>query len=217
MLPVNEIFQTMQSEAAFTGTPAIFIRLQGCPVGCSWCDTKHTWKVDTQSIRPVADIIAKETDSYLFAEMTCSEILEEVQRYEARHIVITGGEPCLYDLTDLTSTLIDSDYSVQIETSGTHKVKAHAGTWVTVSPKIGMDVPVIHQPLAMASEIKMPIGKPADVDNLQNQVIPYLSKSCKIWLQPLSANKKATQLCIDSATKMGWKVSIQIHKFIGLR
>ena len=67
MIRVNEIFFTIQGEAAFTGTPAIFVRLQGCAVGCGWCDTKHTWSTNEKEetdreINLIVNSICKDLD-----------------------------------------------------------------------------------------------------------------------------------------------------------
>ncbi|MCC5853615.1 MAG: 7-carboxy-7-deazaguanine synthase QueE, partial [Alkalimonas sp.] len=140
MYKVNELFETIQGEGSYTGCPAIFIRLQGCPVGCSWCDTKHTWTVDPAQQIPVQDVLAKTTDTEGWCSLSAEAVLAEFQRqgYRARHVVITGGEPCLYDLNRLCELLHQQGYSTQIETSGTFEIKAPIETWVTVSPKVNM-------------------------------------------------------------------------------
>lgn len=216
--PVNEIFETIQGEAAYTGTPSVFLRLQGCPVGCAWCDTKHTWDVLPSDVIPIATMTNKVEDEPTYSNMTTEDVLRLLNDFKARHIVITGGEPCLYDLTELCDALTLSGYSVQIETSGTHEIKTNDATWVTVSPKIGMKggYEIVPTAIARANEIKFPIGKQADVDLLQN-LIAYYKIKVPVWLQPLSQSPKATQLCIDKATAHGWKLSIQTHKFLGIR
>ena len=105
--PINEMFQTLQGEGYFTGVPAIFIRLQGCPVGCAWCDTKHTW--DKLADREVSlfSILAKTKESDKWGPASSEDLLAIIGRqgWTARHVVITGGEPCIHDLTPLTSLL----------------------------------------------------------------------------------------------------------------
>ena len=215
-LPINEVFETVQGEAKFTGTPSVFIRLQGCPVGCAWCDTKHTWEM-TGKVIPIKSMIDKTEDTDCYSEMSIPEIMEMLKEYRANHIVLTGGEPAMYDLTELTTELIASGYSVQLETSGTFEIKVHAGTWITVSPKVDMagGLKVLDSCIEIADEIKFPVGKLKDVENLKE----LLQKTtCEdIWLQPLSQSEKATKLCIEQATINNWNISIQTHKFIGVR
>ncbi|CAB4133803.1 NrdG Organic radical activating enzymes [uncultured Caudovirales phage] len=218
--PVNEIFQTIQGEATYTGTPAIFIRMQGCPVGCGWCDTKHTWEVDPEfKVEPIRMLI-KRDDTLQYADMSVENIYAAIKDFDARHVVITGGEPCLYDLTSLTDFLIDKEYLVQIETSGTHEIICNDWTFVTVSPKIDMagGFKILESAIARADEIKFPVGKSADIDKLIELITempPHPSTT--IWLQPLSQNSKATKICVESAIKCGWRISIQTHKYMGVR
>lgn len=197
LYPVTELFETLQCEASMVGTPAVFIRLQGCDVGCPWCDTKYSWQADGRN------------------PMTADDILKQCQQYRARHAVITGGEPCQFDLTELTDTLIDAGFAVQIETSGTYPVRANRLTWVTVSPKVGMRRRVLPEVIERADEIKHPVGKQQDIDNLLDVLTHATTKI--IWLQPLSQSQKATALCVDAAIANGWKVSFQVHKYAGLR
>ena len=114
ILPVNEIFNTIQGEAYWTGTPSTFVRLQGCPVGCPWCDTKHTWVVKPEMEEPAVRVLQKERDSETYGMMTVEQIVGQCHR---DHVVLTGGEPCMYDLYDLTNALRSENKTVQIETS----------------------------------------------------------------------------------------------------
>lgn len=137
MYKLNEVFETIQGEGVFTGVPAIFVRLQICPVGCSWCDTKQTWSAEPQDFTTLDCIMAKTGDSPLWTEIDAQGIVSllQDQGYTAKHVVITGGEPCIYDLRPLTQALEASSYQCQIETSGTSEIQATEATWVTVSPK----------------------------------------------------------------------------------
>jgi len=217
--PVNEVFESIQGEASFTGTPSVFIRLQGCPVGCSFCDTKHTWEVKEEKVMSIKPMLQKVEDSENFAYMHLMDILIMLKNYKAKHIVLTGGEPCLYDLENLTGSLIANGYSVQIETSGTYEIKCHPDSFITLSPKINMagKMEVLHGNYLLADEIKFPVGKQTDIEVIKEKVLPYARKDPSIWLQPLSQSNKATALCIREATNNGWKISIQTHKFIGVR
>lgn len=221
MLPVNEVFETIQGEATYTGTPAVFIRLQGCPVGCPWCDTKHTWFIKAEEKTDVDTILAKEQDAETFAEAEAVDLLNLVKsQFRARHIVITGGEPCLYDLTDLTRAFIDAGYSVQIETSATHEIRCDERAFVTISPKIKMPggLKILPNAVARANEIKHPVGKARDVERLKQEVLSLAPDAAtNVWLQPLSQSKRATAVCVDLATENGWRISVQTHKYIGVR
>ncbi|WP_221073991.1 7-carboxy-7-deazaguanine synthase QueE [Agarivorans aestuarii] len=220
VLPVNEVFETIQGEGFHTGVPAIFVRLQGCDVGCSWCDTKHTWQVlDADKVEPEL-IIGASGDTARWAHLTAVQLLEQFQAlYKAKHVVITGGEPCMYDLTELSSTLIEAGYSVQIETSGTYPVKVADKAWVTVSPKVDMKGGkiVIEQALERANEIKHPVARERDLTNLKN-LLAGMSKNLDVLvcLQPISQQQRATDLCIEACIENNWRLSLQTHKFIGI-
>ena len=220
-LPVNEVFESIQGEATYTGTQSVFIRLQGCQVGCAWCDTKHTWDVEIpEKVLMPSLMLAKTEDSPYFSQMAIPDIMAMLDEFEARHIVITGGEPCMYNLVNLTESIIASGRSCQVETSGTYPIQVSRRTWVTLSPKLDMagGKEVLHINYKRADEIKYPVGKMADVEKLLDRVIPHLYESgTDVWLQPLSQNKTATALCVEQATKHNWRVSIQTHKFIGVR
>lgn len=222
MLPINEIFDTIQGEAYWTGTPSTFVRLQGCPVGCPWCDTKHTWHVFPDTETSPALMLDKLRDSPAYALTTVDQIVAECRQ---RHVVLTGGEPCMYDLVELTTALGKAGKKVQVETSGTFEIHVDEFTWVTLSPKIDMPggYVVLASAAERANEIKMPVGKRADVEKLQSFLLDYevdkrpvLLKPV-IWLQPLSQSPKATELCIAAASEHGWRLSLQTHKFLGVR
>ena len=212
-LPINEYFVTIQGEAEFTGTPSLFIRVQGCPVGCHWCDTKHTWEVDPQF--KVESVSTKIEDSETYQEMNTADLLKLIGYAKVKHIVFTGGEPALYDLKEISSTLIDLGYSVQLETSGTHEIEIDPRAWVTVSPKFNMKggFEVLKSCLERANEIKMPIGKKSDLD----KVMPLTAFGKRIWLQPLSQNNSATKLCIEAAIEHNFGLSVQTHKYLDIR
>jgi len=217
MLPVNELFETVQGEATFTGMPSTFVRLQGCDVGCPWCDTKYTWAVDPAHAATLADIVSKVDPSPAFASVTVDQLMMTLMPSRSRHLVLTGGEPCVYDLTELSGRMIAEGWTVQVETSGTEPIRIDPRAWVTVSPKIDMPGGKTFRPDAWqrANEIKMPVGKHADV-LLLIDMIAELGPAL-VWLQPLSMSPKATALCMDAARRNGWRISVQTHKFLGVR
>jgi len=221
LYPINEMFQTLQGEGYFTGLPAIFIRLQGCPVGCPWCDTQHTW--DKLADREVSlfSVLAKTKESDKWAASSAEELLAIIARqgYQARHVVITGGEPCIHDLVPLTQRLIEQGFSCQIETSGTHEVRCMPETWVTVSPKVNMrgGYDVIAQALNRANEIKHPVGRMRDIEALDNLLTTLPDGQLPmISLQPISQKEDATRLCIETCIARNWRLSVQTHKYLNI-
>ena len=220
MYKINEIFETIQGEASFTGVPAIFVRLQGCPVGCAWCDTKQTWETSDTYKVDLEKTVEKKADSELWADVSVAQLLAifTEKGYRAKHIVITGGEPCMYDLNPLCEGLHAAGYDTQVETSGTFEIKVPAQTWVTVSPKINMrgGYPVLKSAMERANEIKHPIAMMKHVEELE-QLIEECGVSPKlIYLQPISQKAKATQLAIEVCTEKNWRLSVQVHKYLGI-
>ena len=132
--------------------------------------------------------------------------------------MITGGEPCLFDLNPLCELLHEHGYSTQIETSGTFAIKAPAQTWVTVSPKINMrgGYDVLASAMQRADEIKHPVAMQKHVMSSR----PYLRK--QVWhlslctYSQLAKKAKATKLAIDTRIQKNWRLSVQVHKYIGI-
>lgn len=216
--PVNEIFETVQGEGHFTGYPVIFIRLQGCTVGCSWCDTKQTWNVDPEKQVSQQAVNRPCNDEPHWAYYTAKEFLSMIQKngFVARHIVISGGEPCQYDLLPFTNELEKAGYFCQIETSGTSQVRASDTTWVTVSPKIKMkgQLPILDSVLTRANEIKHVIAMEKHLDEL-DELLTDIDCSDKVMcLQPISQQSRATDLAVKICIERNWKLSVQMHKYI---
>ncbi|AUG99645.1 7-carboxy-7-deazaguanine synthase QueE [Prodigiosinella confusarubida] len=221
LYPINEMFQTLQGEGYFTGVPAVFIRLQGCPVGCSWCDTKHTWDMLAVRQIPLDEVLVKTQESDAWGEASVDDILLQISKlgYTARHVVITGGEPCIHDLTPLTQALERQGFSTQIETSGTHEVRCSPKCWVTVSPKVNMrgGMVVIDQALLRADEIKHPVARERDIAALDILLARLTDdKSRIVALQPISRKEDATRLCIETCIARNWRLSMQTHKYLDI-
>ncbi|WKE64306.1 7-carboxy-7-deazaguanine synthase QueE [Gallaecimonas kandeliae] len=216
--PVNEIFETLQGEGRFSGVPAIFVRLQGCPVGCSWCDTKHTWEQKEEDQRPLGDILVKTAASSCWAWAEPQTILKtfEDRGFKARLVVITGGEPCLFDLNPLCETLHQAGYQTQVETSGTFEIKAPLDTVITLSPKVAMKggFEVLDSALNRADDIKHPVARERDIEELDALLARCGDKP--VYLQPVSQGKRATQLCIKTCIERNWRLSVQLHKYLGI-
>ncbi|MDP5151367.1 7-carboxy-7-deazaguanine synthase QueE [Rheinheimera baltica] len=220
MYKVNEVFETIQGEGSFTGAAAIFIRLQGCPVGCSWCDTKHTWEVNDEQRLPLGDIVIKTAETEHWGGVSVEEILALFVKegYQAKHVVITGGEPCMYDLNPLCEALHSKGYTTQIETSGTFEIKAPAKTWVTVSPKVNMagGYKVLQSALDRANEIKHPVAMEKHIDELLRLLQQTDITAKLVYLQPISQQRRATELAIAMCKKYNWRLSVQVHKYLGI-
>ena len=219
--PINEMFQTLQGEGFYTGVPAIFIRMQGCPVGCSWCDTKHTWEKLADRETSLGDILVKNIESDAWGNADAEMLIDTIARqgWTARHVVITGGEPAIYDLRPLTSALEAAGFGCQIETSGTHSIHCSDATWVTVSPKVNMrgGYDVLPQALARADEIKHPVGRERDIEALDELLAGINDdKQRIIALQPISRKEAATTLCIDTCIARNWRLSMQTHKYLNI-
>jgi 7-carboxy-7-deazaguanine synthase len=196
MLPVMEAFYTIQGEGVHTGTPAYFIRLGGCDVGCVWCDVKESWEAEKWPILSVEDIV--------------NQALE----YPGRLVVITGGEPLMYELGPLTGLLKKNGFTINIETSGAHPF---SGTfdWVCFSPKkFKKPHPSIYE---HANELKVVIFHKSDFDFAEKHAV-LVNKNCHKLLQP-EWSKSSVHLgsIIDYVkSRPEWKISLQTHKFMDI-
>ncbi|MCF1427005.1 MAG: 7-carboxy-7-deazaguanine synthase QueE [Shewanella sp.] len=220
LYPVNEVFETIQGEGVFTGVPAIFVRLQGCSVGCSWCDTRHTWEVlEANRVDPAA-VIAVDGQIGRWAMLSANDLIAafRVKGFNARHLVITGGEPCMHDLSEMTRVFEEAGYQCQIETSGTFEVKCSDNTWVTVSPKVNMKggLAVLPQALTRANEIKHPVASQKHIDELDDLLKPLALEGKTICLQPISQKPRATELAMATCIQRNWRLSIQSHKYLNI-
>ncbi len=195
-LPVMERFYTIQGEGKYTGHAAYFIRLAGCDVGCVWCDVKESW------------------DAEGYPLLTPEELAEEAANYPCNIVVITGGEPAMYDLTALTSAIQKTGKRVHIETSGAHPLKG-SFDWVTFSPK-KFKAPV-DSCAQMANELKVVVFNKSDFEwakSFQKEV----NNNCLLFLQPeWSKNEQMHPLIVDFVLEnTDWHICLQTHKYIGV-
>ncbi len=195
-LPIMEAFYTLQGEGVFTGHAAYFIRLGGCDVGCFWCDVKESW------------------DKEAHPQQSISQIVKEASSFPARLAIITGGEPLMHDLDELTAALKKEGFRVHIETSGAHPL---SGTldWITLSPKrFKKPVEDIYQ---KAHELKMVIYALSDLEWAQEEA-KKVSDSCKLLIQPeWSKSSKNLPILIEFVKENPrWQVSLQTHKFMDI-
>ncbi|GLP97878.1 7-carboxy-7-deazaguanine synthase QueE [Paraferrimonas sedimenticola] len=220
MYPVNEVFETIQGEGSHCGVPSIFVRLQGCDVGCPWCDTMHTWELDPAN--QVVEIEVMQVDGSVgrWANLSAQNLADRLSQgnYQAKWVVITGGEPCMHDLRPLTHALEAKGFRCQIETSGTYPVLVSDDTYVTVSPKVDMKggKAVLTQALARADEIKHPVARQAHIDQLDQLLADIDTSDKSVCLQPISQKHAATQLAIDTCIQRNWRLSVQTHKYLNI-
>ena len=195
-LPIMEAFYTLQGEGFHQGKAAYFIRLAGCDVGCVWCDVKESW------------------DENLYPLQSIKEIVANAKKYPSRLTVITGGEPTLHNLEELTTELKKENFSINIETSGSSPLTGK-WDWICLSPK--KFKPPLPEILLKANELKIIIFNKSDflwAEKYANEV----SSSCKLYLQPeWNKSEIVTPWIIDYVKENPkWQLSLQIHKYINV-
>jgi 7-carboxy-7-deazaguanine synthase len=217
---INELFETIQGEGAFTGQPSIFIRLQGCPVACSWCDTKHTWDINLEDEIKSSAMLNKTEETQAWSALSVSDIIAVfiAQGFQAKHIVITGGEPAMVDLLPLCLALEEQGFSCQLETSGTFELYVSEKCWVTVSPKVNMKggYKILNSAMIRANEIKHPVATEQHVDDLKALLLEHNIIDTQVYLQPISQKERATALAIKTCIENNWRLSVQVHKYLGI-
>lgn len=195
-LPVMEQFYTIQGEGMNSGRAAYFIRLAGCDVGCSWCDVKESWNADDHALLKIDDLIA------------------EVKKSGTDFVVITGGEPAMYDLTTLTKKLKAIRVEIAMETSGCYPLSGHID-WYCFSPK-KFKAPC-EEAFEKASEIKIIIAHPSDFEWAEKHA-EKLNPAAKKYLQTeWSKQERFLPMIIEYVKKNpSWKISLQTHKYMNI-
>ena len=205
-LPVVETFHSLQGEGIHAGRSAFFIRLGGCSVGCSWCDTKQSWP---KEVHPLVSLEALGQEA------------QQAATAGAAFVVITGGEPLEHNLTALCAALQPIDLPLHLETSGVGK-RTGFFDWITLSPKL-------HQPpepevLSACDELKVVVHEASDLVFAEamaaaatqgrsgDQAVPQL------LLQPGWQSAEGQQLAVDYVRRHPhWRLSLQSHKWLGVR
>lgn len=195
-LPLMEEFYTIQGEGYHTGKAAYFIRLGGCDVGCHWCDVKESWDA---SIHPLTSV---------------DTIVQHADQHPAKTVVVTGGEPLIYNLDPLTKSLQERGIRTFMETSGAYPLSGH-WDWICLSPKKfkapRKDV------LEAAGELKVIVFNKSDFQWAEEHAA-QVSPSCKLYLQPeWSKAAEMTPLIIDYVmNNPKWEISLQTHKYLNI-
>lgn len=195
LLPLMEAFYTIQGEGAHTGKAAFFIRVGGCDVGCHWCDVKESWNAE---LHPPTSI---------------DEIANQAAEYSDT-IVITGGEPFMWNMAPVTSLLREKGLSVHVETSGAYPLTGQ-WDWVCLSPKKTM--PPKEEFYAAAHELKVIIYNQNDFKWAEEHAAK-VGPDCKLYLQPeWSRREKMIPEITEFVMKNPkWQISLQTHKYLGI-
>jgi 7-carboxy-7-deazaguanine synthase len=196
ILPVMEVFYSIQGEGFNTGKAAWFIRIGGCDVGCHWCDVKESWDA---SIHPLT---------------TVDDILSKAETFHSKSVVITGGEPLMYNLDPLCAALKQTGHTIFLETSGAYPVSGKFD-WICLSPKINL--PARSDLLLLADELKVIIHQQSDFSWAEDHS-KLVREKCLLFLQPeWSQYKIILPKIVEYIMKHPrWMISLQAHKFMNI-
>ena len=191
-----ESFLTLQGEGFYQGSAAFFIRLGGCDVGCVWCDVKESWPAEAHPAVSVEELVSAAVKS------------------GAPIVVITGGEPTLYNLEALTTALKAQGIRTHLETSGAYPL---TGTWdwVCLSPKkFKSPEPSIY---GRADELKVIVYHRSDLEWAEKEAA-RVSPACRLYLQPEWSKEKemAPRIIEYIKSHPKWRLSLQIHKYLNI-
>ena len=219
-LPLVEKFHSLQGEGFHTGKSAFFIRLAGCSVGCSWCDTKHSWDQEKYPLISIPKIVNE---------------IKKAREKGASFLVITGGEPLHHNLDNLckavnkeTAIGEKNPIKIHIETSGVNKISGNYD-WITLSPK--RHLPPKTYFLENCNELKIIINDQKDIDfaiDIKEEIINKYQKlsekgnlfklNRKYYLQPAWKNDDGFSLTIDFIKQNPeWELSLQTHKYLKIK
>ena len=194
-LPVMEMFYSLQGEGYHSGSSAFFIRIGGCDVGCHWCDVKDSWDHGNHNILKV------------------SKIIQNIDK-KTKIVVVSGGEPLMWDMTELTKKLKEKNFKRHLETSGAYDITGN-WDWICLSPK-KQQLPKknLYQ---IANELKIIIYNNHDLV-FATEESKKVGDNCKLFLQPEwgKFDKIKGKVVDFIKTNPRWKLSMQTHKFLGI-
>src|ERR1051326_2482557 len=196
LLPLMEEFYTIQGEGAHSGKAAYFIRIGGCDVGCHWCDVKESWDA---SLHPLTD---------------ADEIVKHALQHPAKAVVVTGGEPLMYNLNYLTAELKKNDLKTYIETSGAYALSGQ-WDWICLSPK--KNNPPLQEVFSKADELKVIVHNKDDLKWAEKNA-ERVGEKCTLFLQPEWSKRNEMMPLITEYVMQHpqWNVSLQTHKYMGI-
>jgi len=185
-IPVVEEFYTIQGEGYHTGKAAYFIRVGGCDVGCSWCDTKFSWN---PSLHPV---------------VPAEQIVDHVLAHPAAAVVVTGGEPLMVRMDYLTGMLKEKGIETFLETSGAYPLTGR-WDWICLSPK--KNAPPLEEIFPAADELKVIISSGEDMEWAVENA-GKVGDSCRLYLQPEWSRREEVLPLIIAFSKLDGIVAI---------
>ncbi|MCF8379551.1 MAG: 7-carboxy-7-deazaguanine synthase QueE [Bacteroidales bacterium] len=194
LLPIMEDFYTIQGEGFHTGKPAYFARVGGCDVGCSWCDVKESWNAD------------------LWPLTSTDEIVKKIALCKCRSVVVTGGEPLMYNLDYFCQELKKHGFATFLETSGSHPLSGQ-WDWICLSPK--KFSPPLREIYENADEYKVIVQSKGDFDWAEKNA-HRLRKDCKLFIQPewSVADEVMPEIVEFVKDNPKWNISLQSHKYM---
>jgi 7-carboxy-7-deazaguanine synthase len=195
-LPLVEEFYSIQGEGFHSGKAAYFIRVGGCDIACHWCDSKLSWNAKTHPLVSIEDIVNK--------------VLET----PAQSVVVTGGEPGIYNLEPLSNLLRKHNINNFLETSGAYKLSGK-WDWICLSPKNNKE-PLIEN-LKLANELKVVIFDESDFAFAEKWK-SMIGDDCKLLLQPEFSqfDKMAPKMVEYVKFNPEWNISLQSHKYLNI-
>ena len=193
-LPLMEAFYSIQGEGYYSGTAAYFLRIGGCDVGCHWCDVKESWDSELHPPTPILDI------------------LKGISKYKVETVVITGGEPLMWNLDKLTHDLKEMGINVHLETSGAYP-DSGVFDWICLSPKKMQ--PPLDAIKPRINELKIIVNNKHDLIWAEQQR-EGLSQDCKLYLQAEWSKRELVMPIIIDFVKENkhWAISLQSHKYM---
>ena len=195
-LPLMEAFYSIQGEGFFSGKSSYFLRIGGCDVGCHWCDVKESWD---PNLHPLTEV---------------DKIVEDIKKYSVKIVVITGGEPLMWNLEYLCKKLRNLDLKIHLETSGAYNLSGEFD-WICLSPK--KNLKPLNEVQLIADELKVIISNKNDFKWAIDQS-NKVNRDCKLYLQPEWSKKELVlPKIIDFVSKnQNWRISLQTHKYMNL-
>ena len=195
-LPLMEAFHSIQGEGFFSGKSSYFLRIGGCDVGCHWCDVKESWD---PNLHPLTEV---------------DKIVEDIKKYSVKIVVITGGEPLMWNLEYLCKKLKNLDLKIHLETSGAYNLSGEFD-WICLSPK--KNLKPLNEVQVIADELKVIVSNKNDIKWAIDQS-NKVNSDCKLYLQPEWSKKEIIlPKIIDFVSKNhNWRISLQTHKYMNL-